>query len=100
MLSYLLVVIYWWVNPSYQDVLNNQSSFQFIGYRLELILLYKEGYIIWKKLCQYQVNYYDLLAYYRVLAYYKVHRHLLMYIDMWNKQWGFISAGNLERKKK
>lgn len=23
--------------------------------------------------------------------------NLLMYIDMWNKQWGFISAGNLER---
>lgn len=26
--------------------------------------------------------------------------NLLMYIDTWNKQWGFISAGNLERKKK
>lgn len=23
-----------------------------------------------------------------------------MYIDTWNKQWGFISAGNLERKRK
>lgn len=41
-----------------------------------------------------RLNYYDLLAYYRV------HRHLLMYIDMWNKPWGFTSAGNLETKKK